>query len=379
MKYLLNIALVFLFLFQGADKSSFLVVLALSFLFIILIQNRTLPKLPAYYLFAGCIYLFYLTLGLLNHHPNAQIDIKFQVFSFAFYFWLINNGSKVDFLKLLFAINWIVLSIYFLLYFEVMPNFWNEHTFGRQGRILGPAITPMVYILFLYLQNNKKFDVRLGFALLGSMVYLLMTSNFMNVSIVFILSLLTVVNLRQLLKPVYIAGILVLGISIIFYIKSPYVPEMIASKLEYVLKPWEYGTVKTRISDLNQALENENFGRFKNLFGEGFGASSEIFRENKIAPSLSRTFSFQEIDNGFYYIYHRGGWSLLSLFLLSHIYLISRIHGFKTKIGFFVIVLITNLLSIHYFNYLFYLLLPYWIIHKRNDVNSRTTDRLAHR
>lgn len=342
-------------------------VAALSFLLITLIHKDNLPKFSMYYLIAAGVYFFYLVLGLLNGHPNAQIDIKFQVFFFVFYFWLINNNSGVNFLKLLFTINWVVLIVYFLLFFDVIPNFWNEQTFGRQGRVLGPAITPMVYILFLHLQDNKKFDFRLGIALLGALIYLLMTSNFMNVSIVLVLSMLTIINFRQLLKPVYIAGIIVLTISIILYIKSPYVPEMISSKLEYVFKPWEYGTVKTRISDLNQALDKENFGTFKKLFGEGFGTSSEIYRENKIAPSLSRTFSFQEIDNGFYYIYHRGGWSLLSLFFLSHIYLMSRIHGVKAKIGFFVIVLITNLLSIHYFNHMFYLLLPFWVLHRRKS------------
>lgn len=371
MRKLLYIALIALFFLQGAAGSTLLTVTTLLFLiFTLFLQKKAQPKFYAYLLIAFVIYLFYLSIGFFNDHPNAHIDIKFQLFSFVFYFWLINNRFKIDQLKLLLAINWTVLIIYLLLYVDFIPNFWNEKTFGQQGRVLGPAITPMVYILFYYLYHHKKFDRTLGIALMGSMIYLLMTSNFMNFSIVLILSILTVVNMKQLLRPVYVIGILILGILLGLYINSPFVPEMIASKLEYVFKPWEYGTVKTRIADLQQALDNENFGVFKKLFGEGFGASSNIYRENKLSPSLSRTFSFQEIDNGFYYLYHRGGWTLVALFFATHLYLLSRIRGIKGKIGFFAIVLITNLLSIHYFNYLFYLFLPFWILHKREELGN---------
>lgn len=346
-------------------------VCTLGFLvFTLFLQKKAQPKLPAYLLIALAIYIFYLSIGFFNDHPNAHIDIKFQLFSFAFYFWLINNRITINLLKFLFLINWIVLGIYLLLYIDIFPNFWNESTFGRQGRVLGPAITPMVYILFYYLFAHKKFDRRLGVALMGAMIYILMTSNFMNLAIVSALSLLIVINFKELLKPIYISGIVMLGVLFVLYVNSPFVPEMIASKLEYVFKPWEYGTVKTRIADLQQALDNESFGTFKKLFGEGFGASSNIYRENKLSPSLSRTFSFQEIDNGFYYLYHRGGWTLVALFFATHLYLLSRIRGIKGKIGFFAIVLITNLLSIHYFNYLFYLFLPFWILHKREELGN---------
>lgn len=371
MRKLLYITLILLFLLQGAAGSTLITVITLLFLFFSLFLNgKARLKFPTYLVMAFVIYLFYLFVGLLNNHPNAQIDIKFQLFSFVFYFWLINNRFKIDLLKLLFTVNWIVLAIYLLLYLDIAPNFWNESTFGRQGRVLGPAITAVIYILFYYLYTHKKFDKRLGVSLMGAMIYILMTSNFMNLAIVFTLSLLMVINFKQLLKPIYITGILILGVLFILYINSPFVPEMIASKLEYVYKPWEYGTVKTRITDLQQALDNENFGGFQKLFGKGYGASSNIYRENKISPSLSRTFSFQEIDNGLYYLYHRGGWTLLTLFFVTHLYLMSKIRGFKAKIGFFAIVLITNLLSIHYFNYQFYLILPFWILHNRSEIGN---------
>jgi hypothetical protein len=229
----------------------------------------------------------------------------------------------------------------------------------------------MVYVLFIYLFRGIKFDKKIAFGLLVSMVYLLMTSNFMNFGIVVLLTLLLAFNFRQILKPLYILSMLVLLIIVLVYINSPFVPEMIAAKLEYVFKPWEYPTVRTRITDLQQALKNENFGLFKKLFGEGFGTGSAIYRENKLSPSLSKTFNFQEIDNGFYYIYHRGGWSLFTLFIISHMYLIARIKKHKAKVGFLIIILLTNFLSIHYFNYLFYLLVPFLILNPKRLIGIK--------
>src|SRR5690606_17065837 len=98
------------------------------------------------------------------------------------------------------------------------------------------------------------------------------------------------------------------------------------------------------------------------IVGKGFGASTEIFRENKIARSFRGIYRFQEIDNGFYYIFHRGGISLLLIFLLSHLYLLFKIPNMKAKLGFILFFFLTYFLSIHYFYYSFYLLIPFLIL-----------------
>lgn len=364
-----------MFFLQGASNSSIPNVLGLGILFLPFLLEKTKKiKIPKYFFLAVAVYLFYLILGLINSHPNPHIDIKFQLLAFCFFIWLINNRVKVNYLEFFFILNILVLFLYLLLFFQLVPNFWNEKTFGKEGRVLGPAITPIVYILFIYLVRGMKFDKSLAIGLLISMIYLLMTSNFMNFGIVVLLSIIIALNFKQIFKPVYILGMLVLLIVLVIYITSPLVPEMIASKLEYVFKPWEYPTVRTRIADFQQALNNENFGVFQKLFGDGFGASSNIYRENKLSPSLSRTFAFQEIDNGFYYLYHRGGWSLLVLFFISHLYLVARIKYNKAKIGFVIILLLTNLLSIHYFTYLFYLIIPFLILYPQKLVKVKTSE-----
>lgn len=369
MKLFLNILFVVLFILQGTNLFNVLIlgvfIILLTFVFI---TNRYKIKLPKYYIIAISIYLFYFIIGVLNWHQNFFLDVKFQFFGFVFFFCVIN--TKIDFIKLLFFINILVFFIYGLLYLGIFPNIWSSYTFGFGGRVYGPPIIAIILLLFYYLLNNKSFDKKLIFASGIGLIYIALTTNFMNLAIFIILVFLLSVNLRKLFKPVYIISLLILILVGILYLNSPFVPELVANKMQYIYQPWNYASLKTRIEDFNQVLDKENFGIFKQLFGEGFGTSSEIYRYNPIAVSLSRTFSFQEIDNGFYYLYHRGGLTLLSIFLLAHIYLTIKIKEHKAKLGFIAIVFLTCILSIHYFNYWFYLLIPYFIIYKQKEPNN---------
>ena len=191
----------------------------------------------------------------------------------------------------------------------------------------------------------------------------------MNLAVFFILIFLLAVNFKKLLKPVYIISFLGVILIGVLYLNSPFVPELVSAKMQYVYQPWNYSSLRIRLDDLIQILDKENFGIFKQIFGEGFGTSSEIYRFNEKAVSLSDTFSFQEIDNGFYYLYHRGGWTLLSIFILAHFYLALKIRENKARLGFIALVFITCILSIHYFNYWFYMLIPYFIIYKQRRTN----------
>ncbi len=365
MKKVVEIILIILFFLQGTKNLAGIVLIVLIlFCSFFLAKKKIKITFPSYLLLGIVLYSFYLLLGLYNNHPRPHIDIKYQIYSFFFFFGLLNLVVKIDFLAVLFKVNLITCLIYILLFYGLFPNIWHEATFGRQGRVLGPAVISIVLILFYYLFYARPFDKKLGIALSLSFVYLLMTSNFTNILIVFSLVALIVINFKKLFQLKYVLSVFFLTILVVVVLQSSFVPDMVTTKMEFVLKPWEYGSIKTRIQDLNQALVNENFTFFEKIFGEGYGVGSKIYRENEISPSLSKTLSFQEIDNGFYYLYHRGGWSLLLLFLLSHLLLLFKSRNIKAKFGFIIIVLSTNLLSIHYFNYMFYLLIPFLIICK---------------
>lgn len=364
MRFFLNTIFIILYMLQSTKQFNILIlgcfIILLSSVFVL---DRKKVILPKYFISALLIYLFYLLIGLLNWHNNMLLDIKFQFFAFAFFFCMIN--IRTNLIKLLFYINTLVFIIYGLLYFDLIPNIWNDNTFGFGGRIYGPPIISINFLLFFYLLNNKPFDRKLVFASLMGLIYIALTTNFMNLAVFFALILLLVVNFKKLLKPVYIISFLIVILIGILYLNSPFVPELVSAKMQYVYQPWNYASLRTRLDDLIQILDKENFGIFKQIFGEGFGTSSEIYRYNEVSVSLSDTFIFQEIDNGFYYLYHRGGWSLLTLFILAHLYLTLKIREIKAKLGFIALVFITCILSIHYFNYWFYMLIPYFIIYKQ--------------
>ncbi|MEM0517417.1 hypothetical protein [Aequorivita flava] len=363
MKVFNQIILIFLFLAIGTKTLSAFVAICLAILFASAwIDSRKGKLLVPHYIILGFgIYVFFLVLGLINGHPNWVRDVKFQFFGFIFYLFLV-NVKHFNLLRFLFILNAIVCGVYILIYLGLVPSLWNESISGMEGRLYGPSIIPIVLIGFYYLYNRMSFDVPLGLSWLLALVYLFMTSNLMNLVTAGILLGLIVVNVYKIFKPAFLVGFSIILVGSIAFFNSDFAPEAIKTKLPYILKPWEYASLKTRITDFGMALRTEDFTWSEKLIGEGFGASTTIYRENEIAVSLSGKITFQEIDNGFYYLYHRGGFLLLLLFLLVNIYLIYKIPSLKAKLGFIFIVVFTNLLSIHYFNNVFYLILPFIIL-----------------
>ncbi len=326
-----------------------------------IITKKGKLEVPRYVIIAFCFYVPFLILGLIYQHPHPTIDIKFQFYGIVFYlFWV--NVKNINILHFLFVLNAMVCLVYIFIYFGFVPSLWHDTITGKGGRVYGPSIIPIALIGFYYLYNRKAFDMPLAVSWLLALVYLFLTSNLMNLVTAGVLLILIVVNIRKLFKPGFIIGFaLLLGVSTLFF-NSNMAPEAIKQKLPYVLKPWEYESLKIRIQDFNTALRAEDFTWSQKIIGKGFGASTTVYRENVIAQSFSGNYTFQEIDNGFYYLYHRGGGVLLFIFLIAHIYLLRKIPSAKAKLGFIFIVLFTNLLSIHYFTNMFYLLIPFLIL-----------------
>jgi len=363
LKYIYYILLTALFLLIGNSISSsvsFMCLLLLVGTNIILVKKGKI-KVPLYFYIALATYLFFLAIGVFYGHLDPQIDVKFQLFGFLFYLFLLN---KKDFkiLPFLLFINYLTLGIYILLFLGKFPNLWHTAIIGYQGRVYGPSIIPIVLISFYYLIKNKNFDLKLVIAFIVAMPSLLLTTNLMNIVITVILLALLIVDFKKLIQPKFIFIIIGIGLSSVLFFNSDYAPDLIKEKIPYLLDPFEYPSLKIRVNDLNAAITKENFSITEKIFGNGFGASTTIYRENERVQAFSDFMTFQEIDNGFYYLYHRGGFLLLLLFFIFHGYLIFKIKDTKVKVGFMFIVVFTCLLSIHYFNNMFYLILPYLIL-----------------
>ncbi len=329
------------------------------------IDNKGKLRIPSYLYLAFFIYFFFLVIGFFYNHKNPTIDIKFQIYGFLFYLFLL-NVKKFNFLRFLFVLNFAVFVVYFLLYLGLLPNLWDYTVIGYRGRVYGPAIIPIILICFYYLLNRKPLDIALGLSFLIAMPYLILTTNLMNMVIAAVLLFLIIANFKKIFKPGYIIiSVLIIASSVAFF-NSDFAPPLIKEKLPYVLKPTKYASLKIRIEDFGKALRSEDFNTGQKIFGKGFGASTTIYRENEEAQAFSGFFTFQEIDNGFYYLYHRGGYLLLFLFFIFHLFLYLKLPTLRAKLGFVFLVLFTNLLSIHYFNNVFYLLIPFLILETAN-------------
>lgn len=378
MKFIYQIILVVLFLTVGTLSFSSLMALCLVLLLFgaWVATKKGKLEVPKYVFVVAFFYIPFLILGLIHQYPNPTIDIKFQFYGLIFYLFLV-NVKDLKILRLLFILNAVVAIVYILSFLGFVPSLWNIDTTGKGGRVYGPAIIPIVLIGFYYLYNKMSFDLPLAISWVIALVYLFLTSNLMNLVTAGVLLILIVINVRKIFNPAFVVGFsLLIAVSIAFF-NSKYAPEAIKEKLPYVLKPWEYASFQIRIQDLNTALLTENFSWSEKLIGKGFGVNTTVYRENKIAQFFSGKFTFQEIDNGFYYIYHRGGFVLLFLFLLAHAYLVYKIPSMKAKLGFMAIFVITNLLSIHYFTNFFYLIVPFLILEteiRSNQKHTKNTD-----
>jgi len=358
----INFILFFILFFLQETQHYNLLILGLLIILALININLSKIKIPQIFNISLLFYFFYLIRGFFYAYQNPTIDIKFHVFMFVL-FLIFFNSKNFNYLKLFFTLNVFVLLIYLLLFFKFIPNFWHEEYFGGfKGRLYGPSITAFIYIAFIYLYEKRKSDKNLVFSFLIALVYILLTTNFMNLIIIIILFGLILVDLKKIFNYKIIFTFLISIFAFILLIQSPFIPELSKKKLKYLSNPLEYPSLKMRVSDLKQAITKEKYTTLELFFGKGFGANTAIYRENNKAKSLSRTLVFQEIDNGFYYLFHRGGFSLLFLFLATSVFFILKIPTFNAKVAFFSILLITNLLSIHIYNYIFYIFIIYFIM-----------------
>lgn len=347
--------LTLIYFLQGVNSGAPIVLALLGVVLLFSFTQRI--AIPFYFILIILVYLPFLIIGISNNHTDPQIDIKFQLFYLIFWLALI-QFRDIYIVEVLYIINALVLLLYIALSFNLIPNFWSWGTFGLGGRMYGPPIISVILLLFFYVIKEKPLDWIAFSAFIIGLASIVLTTNFMNLIIVVGLFLLLALDFQSIGKTAGAVIVLVLS----GYVFRDFLPDILASKMNYLFRPWEYASFQMRIIDLVQVLGNTRFDFETIFFGEGFGATSRVFRVNTIAPSLSGYYNFHEIDNGFYYVFHRGGLALLLIFFLSHYFLLKLIPSLKGRLALALIVLVTNLLTIHYFTYLFYLLIPYLII-----------------
>ncbi|WKK86013.2 hypothetical protein QYS48_03010 [Marivirga arenosa] len=308
------------------------------------------------------------------NNSAAHIDYKFHLFTFYLLLMIRTFEREVGFYerleKILMLICFIVFSYYLLFSFLNLPsslNIYNRGTAagGYSYRIAGPTTLAFILVACLKIWNKTKWNLIYTFTFLFGLITILLQGSLQYLMIYVIVNGLLFIKKDKwliILPIIFIALFAIVANTAQFFFN-----EKLTEKIGYITKPWEYSTVKHRVETVNLMLDKTTGSYQEIFFGSGVGVTSTYFEINEISPSLSRQRTFHEIDNGFYYVYHRFGLVGLSIFLLFHLYLLfgSKVN-LRFKLAFLAIFLISNLLSIHYFTNAFFVLFLILFLNKHN-------------
>jgi hypothetical protein len=348
---LIFISLMLFLLGKGTEYYNVIVLLSGGFfiLFAMVGNTASVPKWGEFQL-AILVFLVY-SVKLMGATAWAQ-DVKnyvFLIYGVLLFYNLIRFCSPTQIVKSLTLINFIVFSLYVLVNFKLIPNLYAaDEVIAEYKNYRVPGATTIMfyavplYCMFIDKRWNKLVYINLALGFLTNFI----SGGLQNFIILIIINIIYFMSIEggRIVK-VSIA-IIILALSFSFFIEN-YVSENYAEKISSVLNPIEAQTVQTRITDLTYMLSS---GEPKNkIFGDGIGSSSNVYRINPFNPKLAMYNIFLEIDNGFYYVFHRFGFLGLFAFCVAHFRLLKRSHPLKFKICFLTFFLITNLLSIHYF------------------------------
>ena len=123
-------------------------------------------------------------------------------------------------------------------------------------------------------------------------------------------------------------GVIILSLIILQYMSSDFLNIKLLS-------------FQTRIDDLRFLLTNFSFYDYKTWFGEGIGVRSEVVRYSPFTVGIVESRSFLEIDNGFYYVFHRFGLFGLSAIFFVFLYTILFSKGSMRILSVFLCVTMT--------------------------------------
>lgn len=310
-------------------------------------------KVGAGFALAGMLlYSVWLLRGLTN--PAVHIDLKYHLawaLSLLIFANLLGKLSNPELLRYLFRLNLLLFAVYLLLLAKAIPNAYVVEDLPEYQafRLFGPVLVSFYAIcmtanyssLERWPRRNLYLLVNLG---LGTVVAIL-SGSLQHFAIFATVYLLTFFRRRHLVR-----FVLALGLGIVLFFGSIWFfgTEQHRYKFRELLNPLQSPTLLTRANDLFYMLGQKS-GVGQVMLGDGLGVTSEVFRVSTRGGKLVEFREFLEIDNGFYYIYHRTGLVGLALFLMLHAYLLKKYGNPKNRMCFLVFFVVTNALSIHYF------------------------------
>lgn len=367
-KLLISFIIVPLSLALGFENDFYFVLVFTSFLsfFIYIISNNNNKIYLNAYIYIILFFIF--IFGIYGFgNPIFLKDFKLPLLWIGYYIIFLHiickNLSAT--VHALFISNVLVTLFYLqLYYFDIYNPYSNSEIPAYTSyRILGPALTGYFIIPFIYALYNLKHDRLYFYNFLLGIVGIFLNGSLQSIaifSIAYLCSYIYIKNFKEVILKAFTLLICVLSVIII----TAQFSQPFKSKLRQLINPLQSPSVMTRLYDLAYML-NETTDTSKEVaFGSGFGVQSNVKRVNLNTYNKIVKNEFHEIDNGFFYIYHRCGLVGLTLIILLFVIMFFKISSFKSRIIFASIVFITNLLSIHFWVY------PIYSIFLSSIVNS---------
>ncbi len=303
-------------------------------------------------------------------NPVLHIEFKQHMSFFLVFIFLYQIIKEKDhnyelFFKLSFVFSIFVFILYLLFYLNLLPNIYRNEVVSSyvEFRVAGPPLDIFLFLPFIYAMKyfpKEKFQTHLYIGFILGLVACALSGS--NQNFILLVLFYSCAILRLSVKNA-IAIILIPIISILLAPKI--LSESHLDKISQIANPLDSETVLTRINDLSYAYD-QMIKKDENIFtGEGIGIRTEVKRTS-FDGKFSEYREFLEIDNGFFYVFHRLGIVGLIAYIATIFYLLYSFGTIRNKLMYLSFFLVTNLLSVHFFTHVYSAVFTYFLIRKTN-------------
>ncbi|MEJ2527226.1 MAG: hypothetical protein P8Y49_03940 [Sulfurovaceae bacterium] len=297
-------------------------------------------------------------------NPVIHFEFKYHASFFLVFILMFQIMREKEYsLEIFFKYSYILSTIVFILYIALFLNFLpnpyrdEDRPLYAAFRVSGPSLGIFLFPPFLYVMSNfpktNYYQNRLYISFVLGLVACALSGS--NQSFVLHVLFYAFAILKPSMKNI---AIIVLVSLMSIFLAPKLLSEAHLEKLSQIINPLESRTAMTRLNDLSYAYDQMIIKDENIIFGEGIGISTEILRTS-LDGKWSEYRKFLEIDNGFFYVFHRLGIVGLIVYIGVIFYLLYRFGSRRNKLMYFSFFLVTNLLSTHFFTHIFSAFLTY--------------------
>ncbi len=323
------------------------------------------------YIIIFLLYLVFFLMGLGNiaFLHDLRLNIIWFGTLFIYYNFFKHNGKYPRvIIRIIFYINIYIAAFYLFVKFGLIANYYEVEKLAayQDYRTIGPALSSLYILPFLYSIFKLKKDRIYYLNFFICLISLFINGSLQSLALFLLIYGISYFDTKNTIAFIKKSAIvLILIIVFVLTIFSNFDMRK-KEKVKEIFNLSKSETIQMRVKDFKYIFPMSSDTWKKIIIGSGVGVNSVILRVNEDYPSLTGYRAFLEIDNGFFYIYHRSGIVGLMLILYSHFILIFKIRNLRSRLIFITFFIITNLLSYDYWSYVAAPFFIAAILHKSN-------------